>query len=400
MNIIDKLLIEETWEAFFIHKIEQGNINEKDAADLRTFIDSKEYTGVVEKIKNGTNFSPPQKTLINKSKAGKKRTVYTFSREENYILKLISFLLREYDYLFTPNLYSFRKDSGVKKAADDILKITDLDRRYVYKADISDYFNSVDIDILLPKLENALTNDKQLYSFLKSLLENPYAEFEGRLIEERKGIMAGVPVSAFLANLYLCDLDKYFYCNDIPYMRYSDDILVFAKNEDELNDCVSVIKEHLSRYGLKINSDKEDYTLPNEKWTFLGFSYHNGKIDISEVSFGKLKAKMRRKTRALTRWANKKGLPGELAARAFIKRFNAKFYDNPVYNELTWSRWFFPVINTDETLKKIDEYMLENIRYLATGKRTKSRYDFRYDDIKALGYRSLVNEYYKSKEQK
>ena len=106
---------------------------------------------------------------------------------------------------------------------------------------------------------------------------------------------------------------------------------------------------------------------------------------------------MRRKARSLSRWASKKNLLGEYAARAFVKRINTKLYDNPVYSELTWTRWFFPVINTDETLKKIDEYMQECIRYLATGKRTKSRYNFRYEDIKNLGYRNLVNEYYKFK---
>ena len=108
---------------------------------------------------------------------------------------------------------------------------------------------------------------------------------------------------------------------------------------------------------------------------------------------------MRRKTRALSRWADKKGVPREMAARAFIKRFNSKLYDNPVYSELTWTRWFFPVINTDKTLKEIDSYMLECIRYLATGKRNKSKYDFRYEDIKKLGYRSLINEYYKQNEK-
>ena len=84
-------------------------------------------------------------------------------------------------------------------------------------------------------------------------------------------------------------------------------------------------------------------------------------------------------------------------SRLLSDNADTKLYDNPVYSELTWTRWFFPVINTDETLKKIDEYMQECIRYLATGKRTKSRYNFRYEDIKNLGYRNLVNEYYKFK---
>ena len=398
MNIIDKLLKKEIWDAFLAHKIGQGNISEKDIEDLRSFIDCEEYLPVVNKIKNSEGFSFPQKTLINKSKAGRKRAVYTFGREENYILKLISYLLRDYDYLFSPNLYSFRRESGVKKATEDVLKIRDLDKRYVYKADISDYFNSVDIDILLPELKEALSDDTKLYMFFEALLKNPYAVYDGDVIEERKGIMAGVPVSAFLANFYLRELDGYFFQKNIPYIRYSDDILVFAKDKAELDESVSVIKNFLSEKHLNINPDKETVTAPGKKWTFLGFSYHNGTIDISDVSFEKLKAKMRRKAKSLSRWAGKKNLPGEYAAKAFVKRFNTKLYDNPVYSELTWTRWFFPVINTDETLKKIDEYMQDCIRYLATGKRTKSRYDFRYEDVKSLGYRNLVNEYYKFKE--
>ncbi len=398
MSVTDKLFEKKIWEAFLAHKIEQGNISEKDIADLRSFIDGEEYVAVASRIKNAEGFSAPQKTLISKSKAGRKRTVYTFSREENYVLKLISFLLRDYDYLFSPNLYSFRKESGVKKAAEDVIKIRGLDSRFVYKADISDYFNSVDVDILLPDLKKALSDDSDLYVFLESLLRNPYVRYNGELIEECKGIMAGVPVSAFLANFYLRELDKYFFEKSIPYIRYSDDILVFAKDKSELYECVAVIKSCLFFKHLNINSDKETITNPGEKWTFLGFSYQSGTIDISDVSFEKLKAKMRRKSRSLSRWASKKNLPGEYAARAFVKRFNTKLYDNPVYSELTWTRWFFPVINTDETLKKIDEYMQDCIRHLATGKRTKSRYGFRYEDIKNLGYRNLVNEYYKFKD--
>ncbi len=396
MSVTDKLFHKEIWVAFLEHKIKQGNISEKDTADLKAYINGAEYLPVLNQL-NGEGFSPPEKLLISKSKVGKKRAVYTFCREENYVLKLVSYLLRDYDRLFAPNLYSFRKDSGVKKAAEDILKIKDLDRRYVYKVDISDYFNSVNVDILLPELKEALKDDLKLYIFFEQLLKAPFVRYKGELIEERKGIMAGVPVSAFLANFYLRDLDRYFYEKSIPYVRYSDDILVFAKDEAELLESIDTIKGCLAARGLGINPDKEERTAPGEKWTFLGFSYHGGTIDISDVSFGKLKAKMRRKTKSLARWASKKGLPGEYAAKAFVKRFNAKLYDNPVYSELTWTRWFFPVINTADTLKHIDGYMQECIRCLATGKRTKARYDFRYDDIKNLGYRSLVNEYYKFK---
>lgn len=400
MDIISRLTDRSEWLNYLNYKTEQGNLSEKDIKELSDFIDNEEYKETVETIKSGKTFSAPKKTLVAKSNASKKRAVYTFNREENYVLKLITFLLRDYDDYFAPNLYSFRKERGVKRATNDLLKIKNLQEYYVYKVDISDYFNSVDIALLKPMLYQVLKNDNALYRFLINLLECPYTEFNGEIICENKGIMAGVPISTFLANLYLSQLDFYFYNRNIPYMRYSDDIIVFAKSIDEIEEYKRVILGFLESHNLIVNHDKESTSYPHEEWTFLGFSYNRGVIDICTASFEKLKAKMRRKARALNRWAEKKGVPKEYAARAFIKRFNAKLYDNPVYSELTWTRWFFPVINTDKTLKLIDAYMIDCIRYLATGKRTKSKYDFRYEDIKRLGFRSLVNEYYKHKSEK
>ena len=58
------------------------------------------------------------------------------------------------------------------------------------------------------------------------------------------------------------------------------------------------------------------------------------------------------------------------------------------------------MITTDKTLKRIDAYACDCIRYLATGTRTKRRFDLRYDDVKALGYENLVNAYYRFREGK
>ncbi len=397
MGTLSRLSDKAEWNKYYEYKKERGNLPEKFLSELEEYIDQQKYLPVVEKILSENSLSYPKKSLINKSKAGRKRAVYTFPMEENYILKLMAYLLRRYDCVFAPNLYSFRKDRGVKRATEDILRIRNLNQRYVYKLDISDYFNSVDINILLPKLKATLADDPSLYKFVKGLLESSKVIFDGEVIEEKKGIMAGVPISGFLADLYLYELDWYFYNNNIPYMRYSDDIIVFADDESVLESSVKTIKDTLSQHKLGVNSEKEEFSPPGTPWNFLGFSYDNGIIDISNISFKKLKAKMKRKSRSLERWAARKHLPGVLAARAFVKRFNAKLYDNPIHNELTWTKWYFPVINTDVTLKAIDEYMQECIRYLATGKHTKAKYNFKYSDIKALGYRSLVNEYYKRK---
>ena len=85
---------------------------------------------------------------------------------------------------------------------------------------------------------------------------------------------------------------------------------------------------------------------------------------------------------------------GAKAAAAFIRIFNRKLLENTGDNELTWSAWFFSVINTTHSLEEIDAYARDCIRYLAAGTRTKARFNFRYEEMKALGYRNLVHAYY------
>ena len=81
---------------------------------------------------------------------------------------------------------------------------------------------------------------------------------------------------------------------------------------------------------------------------------------------------------------------------SLINYFNRKFFESDDPETLTWSRWFFPIINQTEGLKEIDHYLQQSIRFLSTGKHNKTNYRVDYEQLKALGYRSLVNEYYKS----
>ncbi len=80
--------------------------------------------------------------------------------------------------------------------------------------------------------------------------------------------------------------------------------------------------------------------------------------------------------------------------KGLINTFNSKFFEDNDPETLTWSRWFFPVINKTDGLKEIDTYLQQYIRFLSTGRHTKKNYRIRYADLKALGYRSLVHEYY------
>ncbi len=397
MSILDRIADKACWAEFLEYKKIGGHLSAFEERKLASFVESEAYLPIAERIMEGEPFPLPTAKKINKKATGKKRTVFVFDEAENYVLKLIAYLLHGYDAIFPRGLYSFRRSVGVKHAISSIVSNKNIGDFYSYKVDIQDYFNSVNPAEITALVRHYLADDPRLATFIEALLLEPCALCEGKATETKKGIMAGMPLSGFLANLYLMEMDEWFAGRNIIYARYSDDIIVFAQTGEEILLCEQTIKGFLSAKGLAVNGTKEVHTAPGEPWEFLGFSFDGGKIDISAVALQKMKDKIRRKARALVRWKNKAGATDERAIRAFIRHFNAKFFDNPKENELTWCRWYFPTLTTAESLHILDEYMLSSIRYIATGKHTKANYSLRYEAIKDMGYRSLVNAYYSFK---
>lgn len=399
MDYLERIENPIEWERYYSYCESCGHIGKRDLRMLREYIDDRRYSVVLDNIKNAVPFPYPRKSILNKIGADKKRIVYTYDDSEKYVLKIIAFLLHEKDKIFADNLFSFRHDQGVRKAIASLVNNPDIGEYYSYRIDIHDYFNSVDVERILPRLQKVLENEKATYNLIEEILLNPFVISEEGIIKECKGIMAGVPISSFLANLYLTDLDWYFQNKGVIYARYSDDIIVFAKTKSELEEYREYIESYLFREGLTINPKKICYSEPHEDWSFLGIKYINGVVDVSDISLKKLKGKIRRKARALYRWKIRNNASDERAIRAYIRAINNKLYNNPNNHELTWTRWFFPLINTSDSLHMIDTYLLECIRYIATGKHTKANYNLRYHTIKEYGYRSLVNEFYKKHQE-
>ncbi len=398
MSILDLIKEKSEWEAFYNYKIDKGHLNKREEKELREFIDEEKYLNIALNINSEDfNFAPPSKKFINKMGSEKKRIVYCYSSEESMILKFITYHLLRYDHKMASNCYSFRRVVGVKKAISTITNAPNIDNMYAYKVDIKNYFNSINIDMLLPILEKVV-EDVPTYNFIKKLLLLDKSIIDGKVIEEKRGAMAGVSFAPFLANVYLMDLDKYFEDNNILYARYSDDIIVFASSLEELELYKKYICDVISSKALLINKDKEYVFSKGEEWNFLGIKYHNKKVDLSEVTVKKIKGKIRRKARTIHRRKLRKNMSDIDTIKAMTKCFNYKFFETRNPNDLTWSRWFFPIINTDKGLKTIDEYLQMYLRYSVTGKHNKANYRIKYSTLKECNYRSLVNEFYKIKD--
>ena len=169
---------------------------------------------------------------------------------------------------------------------------------------------------------------------------------------------------------------------------------------EKLNIYKQHIVDKLSGKGLVINTSKEYVFAPHEAWDFLGFEYYDKMIDLSSVTLRKIKGKIRRKARALYRWRIRKGKDTEHTIKVMLRIFNAKFYKSAHTFNLTWCKWFFPVITTTRSLEIIDDYLVQYLRYLSTGKHNKKNFNLKYEKLKQLGFRSLVNEFYKFKKSR
>ena len=399
MSLLNKLADQNVWVDFYEKKVAPTYCRMSDAQELFQYVRQRRYLPIVKRIIEGKSLSVPKKKRIAKSDSAKKRIVYSLPEDEAMVLKLLTWLIiRKYDRFFSDSLYSFRPNYSAKDALKRLIAMPDISEYYSYKLDVSNYFNSIDVEHLLPMLKALFADDKPLYDFFESTLIDPRVIDEGTLIEEKKGVMAGMPYAVFFANVFLTGLDRHF--ESIPgvmYCRYSDDIIIFSKDKQTLENVKFILQESLDKYNLAINHNKEVETSPGEPWTFLGFECDGKDIDVSRVSVQKLKAKMRRKARAINRWRESTGKEDWMAAKAFIKHFNKKLYTLESSSEVNWAWWYFPLITTDKSLKEIDKYMQDCIRYVATGSRTKSRFYFRYEQMKKLDYCSLVNQWYRHK---
>ena len=401
-GILGQLESQAAWEEFLAHRLMKGRFTWPLFRDADAFVAEERYLPVARAIVEGEGPGIPERKRINKMGTGKKRTVYSFGYDETRVLKLLAHLLYRYDSVFAPNCYAFRRGLKASDAVFALRRALRGKRMWAYKLDIHDYFNSISIPILLPVLQRVLADDPDLYRFFERMLTDDRAVVDGTVVHERRGIMAGTPTAPFLADVYLMEVDQYFADAGVVYARYSDDIILFAPDRETQEGYKATLLGFLSRYRLEVNPDKEKIYAPDEPFEFLGFKCLGEAIDISEATKQKMKGKIRRAARAINRWRHRRGLDAERAMKGLIRTFNNKFFEGEGEDPevLTWSRWFFPVINRTEGLREIDNYLQQYVRYLSTGRHTKANYRVRYADLKALGYRSLVHEYYRYREEK
>lgn len=156
---------------------------------------------------------------------------------------------------------------------------------HVLKTDISAFFDNLDrkiikknIDIQIGIKEIDFILEKIINIDIKLPPPNSIElkEFEFLKSKKGKGIRQGMPMSSFFSSLYLYDFDSFMNIQNIKYVRYADDLIVFCSSYKQAKQNLSLIKDELIKIHLTV-PDLEDCTktqiVKNKPIDFLGLEF-------------------------------------------------------------------------------------------------------------------------------
>lgn len=395
MSFYEFIQSETSWQAF----LEKEEIKEfKDhrlIKAIKRILKYKSYEKFTTDYLN--NFKLPKKIKLGKLNSSKKRIVYVYPSLYRTILKLTSnYMLQYYNNTFCINSLAYTEGKSVKTAFSLLKKYKITKDDIVYKADFTDYFNTIDINLLEGKLKVFLKDNIELFNFIMRLLKEERVIIKNKeVIEKVKGVMAGSPIAGILANIYMHDVDTLMLKNNYKYIRYADDVLIVGE------EAFNFFTSEIAKLKVDLNPKKTSIVNIETGITFLGFFYKDKIIDISDDARKKMKSRMKRRAKWYRVWMIRRGVNKESALRDYIVKINYKLFSD-TDDSINWSRWYLPNINVIKTIKYLDNYFVDCIRYLDSGtwKKGKHFYRLKYKDIKALGFKSLVNEYYKLRKPK
>lgn len=132
---------------------------------------------------------------------------------------------------------------------------------YVMTTDIANFYDTIDLNRLCSDISFKANDHDEIVTLLKVLLA-----FWDRRIKGYNQSSQGIPqeiisdASRILANFYIKSFDEIFkaYCdrNDIIYIRWADDIIIFGKSNIQLENAVHKASRCLLNLGLNLNASK------------------------------------------------------------------------------------------------------------------------------------------------
>lgn len=347
---IEMLASKELWEKGIQHCIDKG----VSSVQMIPFTYPEKRVEILETMLAGKyRIAPPRISLIPKGNE-EFRKVYVNTLQDRLVLTMINEVYCSlYSDMIHPKCVSYRKGIGVKNIVQSISH--ECLRSKGYKIDISKYFDSVSREAMNAALKSVDTGsclDQILYDYYN---DDIVVDENWQVIHKYKSLCQGCAPSAFFANILLHDVDEVLSKICDVYYRYSDDILILGKRADE---ALEILTAMLAKKGLSINPKKVKPIDANTGFTFLGCMIKGNEITLDEKSLKNFMEQMKQRRKS------------NESLKKTIKRINRYLYldylDNPA--KFGWAEYFFSIINREEDIILLDEWLKDYLRGCYTGK--------------------------------
>lgn len=178
---------------------------------------------------------------------------------------------------FSPKSFAYRKGRGVSEAVE-LYCINARNYRLAAKIDPVACFDNMDYGVLEEAVA-AFVQDSRVASLIMKFARMPYIE-NGAAVQPEKGVLQGAPLSPVLCNIYLNRLDEYLEENNIEFIRYADDVVIFANSINEIKKNTDKIRQFLSE-KLKLTVNEKKYKIDSPlNIKYLGFRFDTDKKGI------------------------------------------------------------------------------------------------------------------------
>jgi RNA-directed DNA polymerase len=186
---------------------------------------------------------------------------------------MLQVLQEQWDSTFSEHSYGFRPGRSAHQAVAQAQRYIAEGYNVVVDLDLERFFDRVNHDILMSRVAARVT-DKRVLKLIRAFLNAGVLE-DGLIRPVEEGTPQGGPLSPFLSNIVLDDLDKELARRGHRFCRYADDCNIYVRSHRAGERVMASITRFLTdKLRLKVNEVKSAVARPEER-KFLGFSIAN-----------------------------------------------------------------------------------------------------------------------------
>jgi group II intron reverse transcriptase/maturase len=175
-----------------------------------------------------------------------------------------------YEPTFHGSSHGFRPGRSCHTAIAEAKRYLEEGYEWVVDLDLEKFFDRVNHDRLMARLEQRV-KDYRLLQLIRKMLKAKVVMPDGVVVSTEEGTPQGGPLSPLLSNIVLDELDIELQRRGHRFVRYADDGNIYVRSERSGKRVMaSVVRFIESRLRLKVNVAKSAVARPEERH-FLGF---------------------------------------------------------------------------------------------------------------------------------